>query len=47
MRILCIEDEEDIAEAHGGRLEIHSTLGEGTGVTLLLPNQKPPQTTRV
>jgi heavy metal sensor kinase len=29
-----------IAEAHGGRLEIDSTLGSGTCVTLVLPTQR-------
>ncbi|WP_395146446.1 ATP-binding protein [Armatimonas sp.] len=36
-----------IAEAHGGTLKIQSTLGEGTSVTVRLPNQKLPQTTQV
>ena len=36
-----------IAEAHDGTLKIQSTLGEGTSVTVRLPNQKPPQTTQV
>ena len=36
-----------IAEAHDGTLEIQSTLGKGTRVTVRLPNQKPPQTTQV
>lgn len=33
-----------VAEAHRGRLEIHSELGHGTRVTFLLPHEKPART---
>lgn len=32
-----------IAEAHGGRIEVHSRVGEGTTVSLFIPTKRPEQ----
>jgi signal transduction histidine kinase len=32
-----------IAEAHGGRIEVHSRLGEGTTVSLFIPTKRTEQ----